>query len=72
MGGEGGLASQQLAEARCFEHAPPVRRQAWSPVDGHPFLDAGVVSWNEMRDRKVAGRPMTFIKKMVRECGGGP
>ena len=44
----------------------PAAWQAVSPVDGHPFLDAGVVSWNELRDRKVAGRPMTFTKKMVR------
>lgn len=30
-------------------------------VDGEPFLDAGVVQWN-LRDRKLQGRPMTFIK----------
>jgi len=30
-------------------------------VDGVAFLDAGVVGWN-FRDRKLQGRPMTFIK----------
>lgn len=33
-------------------------------IDGAPFLDAGVVSFN-MRDRKIQGQPMTYIKKDV-------
>lgn len=37
-----------------------------NPVDGVPFLDAGVVGWN-FRDRKIHGKPkMTFIKAHVR------
>jgi hypothetical protein len=30
-------------------------------LDGMQYLDAGVVQWN-LRDRKLQGRPMTFIK----------
>ena len=33
-------------------------------IDGIPFLDAGVVSFN-MRDRKMQGKPMTYIKRDV-------
>jgi hypothetical protein len=38
-----------------------------NPVDGVRFLDAGVVGIN-LRDRKMKGRPMTYIKKEVRLC----
>src|SRR4051812_45806155 len=34
-------------------------------ADSVPFLDAGIVAYN-MRDRKLQGRPMTFIKPKVR------
>ena len=36
-------------------------RSAGNTVDGKPFLDAGLVGWN-LRDRKLQGRPMSFIK----------
>lgn len=29
--------------------------------DGVAFLDAGVVGWNRLRDRKLQGEPMTFL-----------
>ena len=32
-----------------------------NPVDGVPFLDGGVVGWN-LRDRKLQGGAMTYIK----------
>ena len=32
-----------------------------NPLDGVRYLDAGIVNYN-MRDRKMQGRPMTFIK----------
>ncbi len=34
-------------------------------IDHIPFLDAGVVGWN-LRDRKLQGSPMTFIREKVR------
>lgn len=37
---------------------------AGNKVDGVRFLDAGLVGWN-LRDRKLQGRPMTYIKPTV-------
>ena len=47
------------------------RYRQGNPVDGVPFLDAGVVGWN-FRDRKIHGKPkMTYIKADVRgNCHG--
>lgn len=36
----------------------------------YPYLDAKIVGWN-MRDKKIAGRPMTYIRKTDFPFSGG-
>ena len=36
----------------------------------HPYLDAKIVGWN-VRDKKIAGQPMTFIRKKDFNFEGG-
>ncbi len=45
-------------------HAHTSIRSRLLQIDGVPFLDAGVIGWN-LRDRKLQGLPMTYIKATV-------
>lgn len=49
------------ASAAASSSAPSSRYGAGNPVDGVPFLDAGLSGWNA-RDQKMQNCPMTFIK----------
>ncbi len=55
-GGGGGGGEGDRAAARAYGASP-----SNAAKDGCAFLDAGVVGWNKLRDRKLQGQPMTFL-----------
>ena len=56
-GGGGGGGGAAAAEAARLYGASPHNAAG----DGAAFLDAGVVGWNKLRDRKMQGQPVTFL-----------